>query len=423
VATLLFMIQMPGKAPYAQQGGGDPIANIKGMNFSYPLGDQGSSQTPDGPWRFIWSHLTYDIKKAFYHTFRSGGDYSTESTRLNADDWLKLFRYYLRLLDEGKLAKQDPMSEELFPVRHKLNPNVSYANCRVCGQPTNEKSLREGICRTCAEDGEVVDCKLCRKEFIFTNYDRYIKKHVNVGICPECMEGGEPVACKSCGKTFIFSNYLKYVKKEPIPTECRACADPRNKVALTLRCVDCGQMFTMTNGEVEYFNAKGMAIPKRCKECRGKSKNASPAPRPSPAPARPVYTPPAPKPVPKPTPKPAPRPTPTPPKKDDSFCFITTAVCEYMGKPDHCEELQTLRRFRDEWLAFQPGGQALIERYYEIAPGIVRRLKSSPLYAHYCEALWQEYLAPCLDMIRRGEPEACKQRYTEMVERFDALLG
>jgi hypothetical protein len=94
-----------------------------------------------------------------------------------------------------------------------------------------------------------------------------------------------------------------------------------------------------------------------------------------------------------------------------------------MGKPDHCEELQTLRRFRDEWLAFQPGGQALIERYYEIAPGIVRRLKSSPLYAHYCEALWQEYLAPCLDMIRRGEPEACKQRYTEMVERFDALLG
>ncbi|MBQ9082167.1 MAG: zinc-ribbon domain containing protein [Clostridia bacterium] len=435
VATLLFMIQMPGKAPYAQQGGGDPIANIRGMNFSYPLGDQGSTQTPDGPWRFIWSHLTYDIKKAFYHTFRSGGEHSTESTRLNTDDWLKLFRYYLRLLDEGKLAKQDPMSEELFPTRHKLNPNVTYANCKLCGAPTNERSLREGICRTCAEDGEVVTCQLCKQEFIFTNYQRHVKKHVNVGICPECMDKSETIRCRSCGKTFTFSNYQKYVKKETPPVECRTCADPRNKVAMTLNCKDCGLPFTLTNGQVTYFNSKGMSIPKRCERCRGRSRTVTPsttsytppkstypptsvpkpAPKPTPAPPKSSYTY-------TPTPKPAPKPAPTPEKKDGTICFITTAVCEYMGKPDNCAELQTLRRFRDEWLAFQPGGQALIERYYEIAPGIVRRLKSSPLYAYYCEALWQEYLRPCLDMIDRGEPEACQAHYTAMVERFDALL-
>ena len=70
IATLLFMIMVPGKPPYAQQGGEDPIANIINMDFSYPFGNNSNKKTPDGPWRFIWSHLTYDLKKAFYNTFR-----------------------------------------------------------------------------------------------------------------------------------------------------------------------------------------------------------------------------------------------------------------------------------------------------------------------------------------------------------------
>ena len=42
-------------------------------------------------------------------------------------------------------------------------------------------------------------------------------------------------------------------------------------------------------------------------------------------------------------------------------CFLTTAVCEYLGKADDCEELTTLRDYRDQWLAKQPGGVELIE--------------------------------------------------------------
>ena len=44
-------------------------------------------------------------------------------------------------------------------------------------------------------------------------------------------------------------------------------------------------------------------------------------------------------------------------------CFLTTAVCEYLGKADDCEELTTLRAYRDEWLAKQSGGVELIEEY------------------------------------------------------------
>ncbi len=37
----------------------------------------------------------------------------------------------------------------------------------------------------------------------------------------------------------------------------------------TLNCVDCGQEFTWSAGEQEFFREKGFANPpKRCKQCR-----------------------------------------------------------------------------------------------------------------------------------------------------------
>ena len=44
-------------------------------------------------------------------------------------------------------------------------------------------------------------------------------------------------------------------------------------------------------------------------------------------------------------------------------CYLTSACVMAKGLPDHCEELETLRVFRDEYLAGQPGGRAEIEQY------------------------------------------------------------
>ena len=82
VATLMFMLMLPGKAPYAQQGGEDPATNIKNMDFSYPCGDKSNQKTPDGLWGYIWSHLSFKLKEAFYETFHKSGKYSTENTGL-----------------------------------------------------------------------------------------------------------------------------------------------------------------------------------------------------------------------------------------------------------------------------------------------------------------------------------------------------
>jgi hypothetical protein len=35
-----------------------------------------------------------------------------------------------------------------------------------------------------------------------------------------------------------------------------------------LECVDCGQSFTFSAGEQEFYQQRGMTEPKRCKPCR-----------------------------------------------------------------------------------------------------------------------------------------------------------
>ncbi len=91
VATLAFMIMMPGKTPYSHQGGEDGAANIKKMHFPYPLGEKGSKGAPEGPWRFCWSHLSYPLKEAFYQSFHSG---SKGQLRVTVSDWLRRFKKY-----------------------------------------------------------------------------------------------------------------------------------------------------------------------------------------------------------------------------------------------------------------------------------------------------------------------------------------
>ena len=105
------------------------------------------------------------------------------------------------------------------------------------------------------------------------------------------------------------------------------------------------------------------------------------------------------------------------------MCFLTTAVCEYLGKPDDCEELTTLRAYRDNWLAKQPGGRELIEEYYAIAPGIVRAMKDSPDYGELCETLLARYIRPCLALIAEGKNEECKRLYMEMVRYAEGLVS
>ena len=353
VATLLFMIMHPGKPPYAMQDGEGIVENIIKGDFSYPFGELKTGKVPKGPWRFCWSHLTYQLKETFYHTFRYDGRLHDEKNRPSTGHWLRLFENYLELLKNGTMPAQDEEALLIFPTRLKKDRNKTYAKCKLCGREYEEDHLERGICRACLNDGDKYKCARCGREMLYTNYQKYIKKAKRYDICHDCYER-------------------------------------KNTVWERRICKDCGRTFEITYGEKEFFDKKGFSLPTRCENCRGKS----------------TYTP---------TQTYTPTYTPSPEPKKSGWCFITTAVCEYLGKPDDCFELTTLRNFRDNWLAFQPGGKAEIREYYEIAPRIVEKISASNEKDYIYEKIRLEYIEPCLEDILHGHNENCRDRYRAMV--------
>lgn len=45
---------------------------------------------------------------------------------------------------------------------------------------------------------------------------------------------------------------------------------------VTKKCVQCGNEFTLTDGEIDFYKSKNLNLPKRCKECRDKNKDSKP---------------------------------------------------------------------------------------------------------------------------------------------------
>ena len=81
-------------------------------------------------------------------------------------------------------------------------------------------------------------------------------------------------------------------------------------------------------------------------------------------------------------------------------CFITTAVCEADNKPDDCDELQTLRAFRDEVMLKTDKGRALVKQYYEEAPSIVEKIKARKDAQTIFNAMRHGYINPAVKAVK-----------------------
>lgn len=64
------------------------------------------------------------------------------------------------------------------------------------------------------------------------------------------------------------------------------------------------------------------------------------------------------------------------PMKEPSGCFLTSACVEYLGLPDDCKELTTLRTIRDKVLKATGEGRGLVDEYYRIAPALVEKINA-----------------------------------------------
>lgn len=228
LATLIFMILMPGKPPFSFQGGGDPAKNIQSGKFPY-LKDRG--KIPAGPYRYIWSYFPRSIREAFGSAFTG-----QPSQRPSTKTWIDLLKRHERRLENPKT--QGHM--EIWPLSFcSYDKDELSIQCSACGANfiTTKKAPKNGkiLCSNCIDirrlakkSGKNFQCVKCGNLFQIT-YGALQKHRKPLEICPDCIE--------------------------------QIASQPRN-------CSQCGRTFTMENGEVMFFLANDVAMPKRCKPCR-----------------------------------------------------------------------------------------------------------------------------------------------------------
>jgi hypothetical protein len=98
-------------------------------------------------------------------------------------------------------------------------------------------------------------------------------------------------------------------------------------------------------------------------------------------------------------------------KGSDDGCLLTSACCEFMGLPDDCLELDTLRKFRDEFLITTDEGQCLIREYYEISPRILAEIEVREDRDIILFDMYKDLVTPSVEMVRKGRRKEAVNYY------------
>jgi hypothetical protein len=101
-----------------------------------------------------------------------------------------------------------------------------------------------------------------------------------------------------------------------------------------------------------------------------------------------------------------------------SPCWITTAVCDHLGRPDDCDELQTLRKFRDEVMEQRQAWRVLVRIYDIIAPRIVEAIDAEEDPAAIYRALLDRFILPSVSFVKQDRHDEAVCLYSMMVEEL-----
>ena len=101
---------------------------------------------------------------------------------------------------------------------------------------------------------------------------------------------------------------------------------------------------------------------------------------------------------------------------DTCCCFISTACVTARGLPDDCDELQTLRKYRDLLIKERVGFAEIVEEYYQHAPLIVERIEHEPNKSEIYEKLYSNLVLRCVSLLNEGKIDSAVQTYIEIYE-------
>lgn len=264
------------------------------------------AECPSGIWRIVWDRLPYKMCDSFYNTFHANGKYSTPGTRIRDKVWLNLVIDYKKSLNDPN--KQDSM--KIFPTTFRRDGKRNFVKCNSCNEEhpsfyflhkvkvQNEiidiwdRGYR--VCLPCARGKSnnptaFFICECCGRKFYYTKRTEIIHEIGKSNFdwkkqrwCRQCKK--RTTKCSHCGKSVPiyqmreFKDNLRNTKstvcgdcfKELIDRSKREREALNNEIIEWRICRDCRRSFSITNGEAEYFNKKGLNWPTRCPNCRGR---------------------------------------------------------------------------------------------------------------------------------------------------------
>lgn len=108
-------------------------------------------------------------------------------------------------------------------------------------------------------------------------------------------------------------------------------------------------------------------------------------------------------------------------KRSGMGCFITTAICKAEGKPDDCDELTTLRNFRDLVMLPNPKLRTMVHDYYAKAPEIVKAIDARADSQKCYTILRDAYLTDAVKAVKDGDYDMAITIYLDMVSSASVM--
>ncbi len=102
------------------------------------------------------------------------------------------------------------------------------------------------------------------------------------------------------------------------------------------------------------------------------------------------------------------------------LCYVTTAVCDSLGKGRDCYEINLLKNYRDSYLMETEEGSRLVNEYYDIAPTIVNRINKLEESQDIYKNIYDTYINPCIRLIENGDNEGTKELYVTMTRELQS---
>lgn len=114
------------------------------------------------------------------------------------------------------------------------------------------------------------------------------------------------------------------------------------------------------------------------------------------------------------------------PRNYSSGCYITTIVCDILGKEDDCEVLENMRKLRSEYLQKDERFSSILMEYDYVGPeiaGLINKEFSETQDKEVWQKVYDNYLVRTCELVKENNFEEATNKYIQMVNSLKDYLG